>query len=71
MAGLPQLDRLFLTDAGLETDILFNRGIDLPHFASITLLASESGRTALEVYFRGFLDLARRMDIGLILESAT
>ncbi len=26
IAPLPQLERLFLTDAGLETDILFNRG---------------------------------------------
>ena len=68
---LPQLDRPFLTDAGLETDILFNRGIDLPHFASITLLRNEPGRRALGDYFRGFLELAERMDAGLILESAT
>ena len=68
---LPQLRRPFLTDAGLETDILFNRGIDLPHFASITLLSNETGRRALADYFRGFLQLAERMQIGLILESAT
>jgi homocysteine S-methyltransferase len=70
-APLPQLDRLFLTDAGLETDILFNRGIDLPHFASITLLQTGEGRQALEEYYRGFLELARRMGTGLVLESAT
>ena len=71
LAPLPQLARLFLTDAGLETDILFNRGIDLPYFSSITLLNSEQGRQALEDYFRGFLELASRMSSGLILESAT
>lgn len=70
-ASLPQLERLFLTDAGLETDILFNRGIDLPHFASITLLQTADGRQALEDYYRGFLELARRMGTGLVLESAT
>ncbi len=70
-APLPQLDRPFLTDAGLETDILFNRGIDLPHFASVILLKTEEGRQALEDYFRGFLELAKRMGSGLILESAT
>ena len=70
-APLPQPDQLFLTDAGLETDILFNRGIDLPHFASITLLKTEAGRQALEEYFCGFLELAKRMTSGLILESAT
>lgn len=71
MAALPQLDRLFLTDAGLETDIMFNRGIDLPHFASITLLQTRDGRRALEDYYRGFLDLAQRMGTGLVLEGAT
>lgn len=71
IASLPQLHRLFLTDAGLETDILFNRGIDLPHFASITLLQTGDGRLALEDYYRGFIDLARRMGTGLVLESAT
>ena len=68
---LPQLDRMFLTDAGLETDILFNRGIDLPHFASITLVGTEQGRQALDAYFRGFIDLSRQFGTGFILESAT
>ena len=68
---LRQLERMFLTDAGLETDLLFNRGIDLPHFASITLLRSEEGRRALDDYFRGFIDLARCSGTGIILESAT
>lgn len=70
-ATLPQLDRPFLTDAGLETDLIFNRGIDLPYFASVTLLGSEDGKQALKDYFRGFLDLAARMGCGLVLESAT
>ena len=68
---LPQLNRPFLTDAGLETEIVFNRGIDLPHFASITLLRSKEGRQALDQYFRGFFELAERFGSGLILESAT
>ena len=70
-APLRQLERLFLTDAGLETDLIFNRGIDLPHFASVVLLDSEAGRSALETYYHGYLDLARRTGVGFILESAT
>lgn len=69
--SLPQLDRPFLTDAGLETDIVFNHGIDLPHFASISLLRSTEGRTALDQYFRRLVELAERFGCGLILESAT
>ncbi|MGH6634417.1 MAG: homocysteine S-methyltransferase family protein, partial [Sphingopyxis sp.] len=71
ISSLPQLDRFFLTDAGLETDILFNKGIDLPHFSSVTLLTSDEGFDVLDAYYRDFLDLARRMGTGLILESAT
>lgn len=67
----PQMARPFLTDAGLETDMLFNRGIDLPHFASVILLKTPAGRKALDDYFRGFLELAKRFGSGFILESAT
>jgi homocysteine S-methyltransferase len=63
--------RLFLTDAGLETDMIFNRGLDLPLFSSSTLFAHEEGRAALEDYFRSFLDLARQNGTGCVLESAT
>ncbi|UQN09070.1 homocysteine S-methyltransferase family protein [Deinococcus sp. QL22] len=68
---LPQLTRRVLTDGGLETDLLFNRGIDLPWFAAVALLGSEEGRTALETYYRPYLELARRLGTGFILESAT
>ncbi|QKG71732.1 homocysteine S-methyltransferase family protein [Erythrobacter mangrovi] len=68
---LPQLQHRFLTDAGLETDLIFNRGIDLPYFSSITLLQSDAGREALLDYYCGFLDLAARRQVGFILESAT
>jgi homocysteine S-methyltransferase len=70
-AHLPQLDRLFLTDAGLESDMIFNRGIDLPCFSSLMLLTSNEGRAALERYFRDFIALAQRSGTGLVLETAT
>jgi len=65
------MTNLFLTDAGLETDMIFNRGLDLPLFSSSTLFAHEEGRAALEDYFRSFLDLARKNGTGCVLESAT
>lgn len=37
----------FVTDGGLETDLIFNRGIDLPGFAAFPLLDSEAGRDVL------------------------
>ena len=72
MRELPQLEGgFFLTDAGLETDLIFNHGHDIPAFAAHTLLATASGRSALEDYFHGFLDLARDLGTGFILDLQT
>ena len=68
---LPQLHRLFLTDAGLESDMIYNRGIDLPCFSSLILLRTSEGRRELESYFRDFIELAERSGTGCLLESAT
>src|SRR5215471_14377522 len=70
--ALPQLSNdLFLTDGGLETDLIFNHGIEIREFAAHTLLSSESGRAAITRYFEAFLALARDVDAGFILHSAT
>jgi S-methylmethionine-dependent homocysteine/selenocysteine methylase len=69
---LPQLSGdLFLTDAGVETDLIFNHGIEIREFASFTLLPIPEGRAALVRYFEGFLRLAAEHDAGFILDSAT
>ena len=71
-AGLPQLGSgIYLTDAGLETDLIFNKGIEIREFAAHTLLPDTAGREALADYFRGFLSLARDMEVGYILDSPT
>ena len=37
--ALPQLDgRLYLTDGGIETTLIFHQGIELPDFAAFDLL---------------------------------
>ena len=69
---LPQLTGgLFLTDAGLETDLIFNHKIEIRQFAAHTLLPDDIGRAALAGYLRGFLRLADECDAGLILDSQT
>jgi len=70
--ALPQLEGTrFLADGGIETDLIFNRGIEIPEFAAHTLLPNPGGRAALTDYFRGFLTLARDVDAGYILDSQT
>ena len=70
--ALPQLSGdMFLTDAGIETDLIFNHGIEIREFAAHTLLPDAAGRSALERYFTGFIDLAARHDAGMILDTVT
>ncbi len=70
--SLPQLGGdIFLTDSGLETDLIFNKGFDLPLFASFTLLKDPKGRAAMRDYCLEHALLAKRRGFGFILESAT
>jgi S-methylmethionine-dependent homocysteine/selenocysteine methylase len=64
-------DGLFLTDAGMETALIFHQGQDLPSFATFPLLESESGRDALRAYYEPFLELARTRGTGFILGGCT
>jgi S-methylmethionine-dependent homocysteine/selenocysteine methylase len=70
---LPQQDgRLFLTDGGIETVLIFQEGIALPEFAAFVLLESEEGRASLLRYFRRYLELAAGTPgAGFVLESPT
>ena len=69
---LPQMGGgLFLAYCGMETDLIFNRGVDLPGFASYPLLETEDGRATLAGYFREMISVARSHGLGVILESPT
>src|SRR5688500_1165076 len=70
---LPQLadDRLYLTDGGLETTLVFHRGIDLPAFAAFPLLDTADGRAALRDYFGPYLAAAREQGAGFVLDTVT
>ena len=73
MPTLPHLatGRPFLADGGIETDLIYNHGLDLPMFASFVLLDTDDGRDALRAYYRPYLDLSRRHATGLVLETPT
>ena len=70
--NLPQLsNRLFLTDAGIETTIIYHDGIDLPYFAVFDLLKTEKGTRVLREYYSRHAAIARANGLGFILESPT
>jgi S-methylmethionine-dependent homocysteine/selenocysteine methylase len=64
-------DRLLVTDGGLETTLVFHDGIDLPEFASFTLLDDSAGRAALRRYYEPYAVAARRNDVPCLLDTAT
>jgi S-methylmethionine-dependent homocysteine/selenocysteine methylase len=70
--ALPQLGgELFLTDGGIETSLIFHRGIDLPEFAAFDLLKDEEGTDELRRYYLPYLELAKENGAGFVLESPT
>jgi S-methylmethionine-dependent homocysteine/selenocysteine methylase len=72
LASLPQLDGgLFLTDGGLETTLIFHRGIELPQFAAFVLLDDVDGERTLREYYEPYFALAAEHEAGLILETPT
>ena len=69
---LPQLDdRLFLTDGGLETSLIFHDGLDLPLFAAFPLLKDDEGTEKLRGYYRPYVELAAENQTGFVLETPT
>jgi S-methylmethionine-dependent homocysteine/selenocysteine methylase len=60
-----------LTDSGLETWLLFHRGVELPDFAAFPLLDDEDGRALLAAYFREHVAVAAAAGTGIVLETPT
>src|SRR5205085_9437587 len=61
----------FLTDTGIETDLIFHQGIDLPLFAAFVLADQPSGRATLERWHRDHATAAVDHGLGASLDAAT
>ena len=70
--NLPQLGNdIFACYTGMDTELLYNRGIDLPGFASYPLLLTVDGKNLLREYYSNLVKLAREQNVGVILDSVT
>ena len=71
------LDRLlsssepFVSDGGMETDLIFHKGADLPLFASFVLLDTAEGQDMLRRYVTSYLDMAQAAGRGFVLGTPT
>lgn len=69
---LPQMgDDLFLTDGGIETDLIFRRGFDLPEFASFVVHDDPDAESVVREYFLDYLRTGAELGYGLVLETLT
>ncbi|HEX7278936.1 MAG TPA: homocysteine S-methyltransferase family protein [Solirubrobacterales bacterium] len=68
---MPDGSRLYLGDGGLETTMIFEHGLELPLFASFTLLDRPEGVEALRGYYRGYLEIAQRNGAGFTFDTPT
>jgi S-methylmethionine-dependent homocysteine/selenocysteine methylase len=69
--AVPDGERLFLGDGGLETTMIFREGIELPCFAAFPLLRDPSGREVLRRYYGEYIAIARRRAAGFTLDTPT
>jgi homocysteine S-methyltransferase len=61
----------WVTDGGLETDLIFHKGVELPQFAAFPLVEGESTRRLLLGYYAEYAEIAGRAGAGLVLETPT
>lgn len=66
-----QTDRLYLTDGGIETWLMYKQGFELPHFCDFQFLADARGREALRKYYREFASIAKQRGTGYVFCSLT
>lgn len=68
---LTKTRRFFLSDGGLETYMIFEKGYELPCFSAAVLLDNEQGRADLTAYMERFISIAKSTGRGFILDAPT
>lgn len=69
--GLLRSSETVLTDSGLETDLVFHGGFDLPCFAAFPLLDDPAGAQALDRYYREHAQVAADAGVPFLFETPT
>lgn len=63
--------RTWIAWTGMETDLIFNQGYDLPDFAAFPMIDDPQGRDRLRDYYARLLDLGAETGVGVILDTPT
>jgi homocysteine S-methyltransferase len=60
-----------ITDGGIETHLIFNMGVELPHFSAFPLNDTAAGRDVIRRYYREYLQVARDARRGFVFATDT
>ena len=60
-----------LTEGGLETSLVFDQGVELPHFAAFPLLQDDDGRRVLRAYWEPYRTLVQEVRAPFVVDTAT
>jgi len=71
ISNILETTKMFLTDSGFETTIIFDHHVDLPHFALFSILDKPEYQDTIFNYYKEHLDIAKANNSGFILESGT
>ncbi len=70
--ALPQVGgTTCITDGGIETVLIFHRGLDLPCFASFPLVTTGEGREELRRYFEPYVRVAADRGVTAVFDTPT
>jgi S-methylmethionine-dependent homocysteine/selenocysteine methylase len=61
----------YVSDGGLETDLIHHYGFDLPEFAAFPLVLDPRGRAELAGYYAKVAEIARQTGVGAVFEAPT
>ncbi|KAG0154609.1 hypothetical protein PDIDSM_177 [Penicillium digitatum] len=70
---LPQLasSKLFITEGGIETSLIYRKNIDIPGFSTLPLLGTEEGRKNILSIYQDYVKIALAHSTGIVLETRT
>ncbi|QQK47590.1 Homocysteine S-methyltransferase, putative [Penicillium digitatum] len=70
---LPQLasSKLFITEGGIETSLIYRKNIDIPGFSTLPLLGTEEGRKTILSIYQDYVKIALAHSTGIVLETRT
>ena len=67
----PSPSTVVVTDAGLETWLVFDRSVDLPAFAAYPLAGTVDGRALLTEYYEHYIAITANVGAACLLEAPT